>query len=142
MCQKYPTSVSLFFSGYSYYQSNLLEEITFKCSGNNILYRTSGSSAYQTFSNVGTLTCSSSSTFYETSVPLCEAYGLAYGLLFENQTFVFADLCFDLNKMQTQFVHYIAGTRTLFVESQTELNPVNISASAANVSFYNHQEQK
>ncbi|XP_037903654.1 uncharacterized protein LOC119647001 [Hermetia illucens] len=129
------------FSGYSYYQSNLLEEITFKCSGNNILYRTSGSSAYQTFNNAGTLTCSSSSTFYETSVPQCEAYGLAYGLFVENQTFVFADLCFDLNKMQTQFVHYIAGTRTLFVESQADLNPVNISASAANVSFYNHQEQ-
>ncbi|CAD7079925.1 unnamed protein product [Hermetia illucens] len=117
------------FMDYSYYTSTPEKDLILSCSGSTVFYKTS---EYDTANQVrsGYMSCQTESTYYEATISACKQYGLAYGLFVGKQPVILADVCYNLNTMRTQFVHYVAGPRSPVVEIQSTFNPSNATVGS------------
>ncbi|CAD7079926.1 unnamed protein product [Hermetia illucens] len=121
------------FKGYSSYTSTPEKNLILSCSGSTIYYQTSESGSKNEIRS-GYMSCQTESTYYEATISACKEYGLAYGLFVGKQPIILADVCYNLNTMRTQFVHYVAGPRSSVLEVQSTFNPSNTTfASNASV---------
>ncbi|CAD7079951.1 unnamed protein product [Hermetia illucens] len=129
------------FRNYARHGSDYQAHLTFSCTNSlDVRYQRDDNNG-DIARNDGSLSCTTTSKYYEVRIPTCKNKGLAYGFFIGTQAVVLAEVCYNLDLMQTQYLHYIIGPRSPVVESQSTNGFVNVTQSSVDVFIDNSNLQ-
>lgn len=87
------------------------------CQNGDIFYL-SGDSLEPVESRYSLACYENQASFYIGPVDYCKKLGLVYGMNIDGTPIIFAEVCYDIENMEVDFIHFVMGERPIILGKQ------------------------